>query len=143
VLAELGELLVHVAPQVVEALVGIVDPPRQLLGHVATIWRKAPDRYGRARDRGLRAPVLRGVSLRVSRGEIVTLIGSNGAGKSTTLRTISGLLPVRKGRVRFLDRTVSALPPHALVHVVTRAPGGAERLEVRSVTERFGGLVAP
>ena len=44
---------------------------------------------------------LRGVSLRVETGEVVTLIGANGAGKSTTLRTISGLLEPKQGRIEF------------------------------------------
>ena len=44
---------------------------------------------------------LKGVSLEVEQGEIVTLIGSNGAGKSTTLRSISGLTPPREGSIRF------------------------------------------
>ncbi len=85
-----------------------------------------------------RAPVLRGVSLQVSRGEIVTLIGSNGAGKSTTLRTISGLLPVRKGHVRFLDRTVSALPPRALVHAgLVHIPEGRRLFADMTVRENL------
>ena len=45
--------------------------------------------------------VLQGVSLRVHEGEVVTMLGHNGAGKSTTLKTILGLLPARAGRVRF------------------------------------------
>ena len=53
---------------------------------------------------------LKGVSLTVEEGEIVTLIGSNGAGKSTTLRTISGLSPARKGVVRFDGKDITALP---------------------------------
>ncbi len=44
---------------------------------------------------------LRGVSLRVEEGEVVTIIGSNGAGKSTTLRSISGLTPARSGKITF------------------------------------------
>jgi branched-chain amino acid transport system ATP-binding protein len=58
---------------------------------------------------------LRGVSLHVDQGEIVTLIGSNGAGKSTTLRTISGVLKPRQGSVRFQDRRIDELPAHEIV----------------------------
>jgi branched-chain amino acid transport system ATP-binding protein len=58
---------------------------------------------------------LRGVSLRVEQGEIVTLIGANGAGKSTTLRTISGLLGPRKGAIRFDGQPISGRPPHDIV----------------------------
>ncbi len=65
---------------------------------------------------------LRGISLRVERGEIVTLIGGNGAGKSTSLRTISGLLTPRKGTVTFNGKPIQGQPPHViarsgLVHV--------------------------
>ena len=52
---------------------------------------------------------LHGLSLRVEEGEIVTLIGSNGAGKSTTLRTISGLLAPRQGRIRFRGEDIAGV----------------------------------
>ena len=58
---------------------------------------------------------LKGVSLTVDEGEIVTLIGSNGAGKSTTLRSISGLTPPRSGSIRFLDKEISRTPPQDIV----------------------------
>jgi branched-chain amino acid transport system ATP-binding protein len=58
---------------------------------------------------------LREASLRVDEGEIVTLIGSNGAGKSTTLRTISGLLQPARGRIEFDGRELSGSPPHRIV----------------------------
>jgi branched-chain amino acid transport system ATP-binding protein len=58
---------------------------------------------------------LKGVSLSVNEGEIVTLIGSNGAGKSTTLRTISGLLRPRRGDVRLQGHSMAAIPPHKIV----------------------------
>lgn len=65
---------------------------------------------------------LRGISLHVEPGEIVTLIGGNGAGKSTTLRTISGLLSPRNGTIRFEGDLIQGRPPHLiaqrrLVHV--------------------------
>ena len=65
---------------------------------------------------------IRGCSLRVEQGEIVTLIGGNGAGKSTTLRTISGLLTPKNGTIRFDGQTIHGRPPHAitqsgLIHV--------------------------
>ena len=62
-----------------------------------------------------RVQALHGLNLHVDDGEIVTLIGCNGAGKSTTLRTISGLLRPRKGGVSFDGRSLSHLPPHAIV----------------------------
>jgi branched-chain amino acid transport system ATP-binding protein len=58
---------------------------------------------------------LRGISLRVEQGEIVTLIGANGAGKSTTLRTISGLLRARQGAIRFDGQPIRGRPPHEIV----------------------------
>ena len=62
-----------------------------------------------------RVQALHGLNLHVEDGEIVTLIGCNGAGKSTTLRTISGLLRPRRGGVSFGGRSLSHLPPHAIV----------------------------
>jgi branched-chain amino acid transport system ATP-binding protein len=58
---------------------------------------------------------LNGISFRVEAGAIVTLIGSNGAGKTTALRTISGLLRARSGQVSFLGEDLSALPAHRIV----------------------------
>jgi branched-chain amino acid transport system ATP-binding protein len=58
---------------------------------------------------------LRGVSLEVRRGEIVTLIGANGAGKSTTLKTVSGLLAPREGTIEFDGRAIAGLSPDAIV----------------------------
>ena len=58
---------------------------------------------------------IKSVSFHVDRGEVVTLIGANGAGKSTTLQTISGLLRSRTGSVDFLGENISRLPPHKIV----------------------------
>ena len=58
---------------------------------------------------------LKGISLTVEEGEIVTLIGSNGAGKSTTLRTVSGMLHPSRGQILFAGRDISRLEPHAIV----------------------------
>lgn len=55
---------------------------------------------------------LRGISLDVSKGEIVTLIGSNGAGKSTTLKSISGLAKVKSGKILFKDTDITSKQPH-------------------------------
>jgi branched-chain amino acid transport system ATP-binding protein len=68
---------------------------------------------------------LKGISITVNEGEIVTLIGSNGAGKSTTLRTISGLLTPRQGKVTFRDRTIHHMPPHEIVRLgIAQSPEG-------------------
>ena len=58
---------------------------------------------------------LHGVSLTVATGEIVTLIGGNGAGKSTTLRAVSGLVKTRTGTVKFGGESITNLPPHLIV----------------------------
>jgi branched-chain amino acid transport system ATP-binding protein len=58
---------------------------------------------------------LKGISLTVDEGEIVTLIGSNGAGKSTTLRSIAGLTPPREGSIRFDGREIGETPPQEIV----------------------------
>ncbi len=58
---------------------------------------------------------IKGVSFEVNEGEIVTLIGANGAGKSTILKTISGLLRSKTGGVEFLDASIAHIPPHKIV----------------------------
>jgi branched-chain amino acid transport system ATP-binding protein len=68
---------------------------------------------------------LKGISLSVNAGEIVTLIGSNGAGKSTTLRTISGLLSPRRGSVLLNGKRIDRLQPHEVVRLgVSQSPEG-------------------
>ncbi len=77
---------------------------------------------------------IRGVSLQVREGEIATVLGSNGAGKSTILKTISGIIDPRKGTVTFEDRDITSLDParvvqQGLVHV----PEGREVFPLLSV----------
>lgn len=68
---------------------------------------------------------LKGISITVERGEIVTLIGSNGAGKSTTLRTISGVLSPRKGTITLESHRIDHVPPHKIVEMgICQAPEG-------------------
>ena len=62
-----------------------------------------------------RIHALKGISIDVNEGEIVTLIGANGAGKSTTLRTISGLLHPRQGTITFEGQDISQVEPHLIV----------------------------
>lgn len=59
-----------------------------------------------------RAPILRGVDLRVNEGELVALVGRNGAGKTTTLRSIMGLTKLSEGSIRFKNGLISDLEPH-------------------------------
>jgi len=58
---------------------------------------------------------LRGISLEVKEGEMVALIGSNGAGKTTALRTISGLLPTHSGEIRFRGEPIHSIPPFEII----------------------------
>ena len=68
---------------------------------------------------------LHGVSLHVNEGEIVTLVGGNGAGKSTTLRAISGLVQPSAGTIRYGGRSIAGSPPHEIVALgVAQAPEG-------------------
>ncbi len=68
---------------------------------------------------------LKGISLHIDQGEIVTLIGANGAGKSTTLRTISGITPPRRGRVLFEDQEINGIPAHNIVKLgISQSPEG-------------------
>ena len=62
---------------------------------------------------------LRGVSFRVGQGEIVTLIGANGAGKSTTLRSINGLNHPRRGTISFGGEDITNMPAHDIVRKKT------------------------
>jgi len=81
---------------------------------------------------------LKGISLTVEEGEIVTLIGSNGAGKSTTLRTISGLSPARKGVVRFDGKDITALPAQEIVSLgVAQSPEGRHCFQRMTVRENL------
>ncbi len=68
---------------------------------------------------------LKGISIEVNEGECVTLIGSNGAGKSTTLRSISGLTPPRQGSIRFDGRELAETPPQDIVSLgISQSPEG-------------------
>jgi branched-chain amino acid transport system ATP-binding protein len=81
---------------------------------------------------------LKGVSLEVDEGEIITLIGSNGAGKSTTLRSISGLTPPREGTIRFQGREIGETPPEEIVRLgISQAPEGRHIFGRMSVKENL------
>ena len=81
---------------------------------------------------------VKGISLQVNAGEIVTLIGSNGAGKSTTLKTISGLLKPRQGRVLLNGEEISRLAPHKVVaRGIGQAPEGRRIFPRMTVLENL------
>jgi branched-chain amino acid transport system ATP-binding protein len=81
---------------------------------------------------------LQGVSLRVADGELVTLIGSNGAGKSTTLKTISGLLRPRRGTLSYDGQPLERLPPHQIVALgISHCPEGRHLFAALSVAENL------
>jgi len=81
---------------------------------------------------------LRGVALEVRGGEIVTLLGNNGAGKSTTLKTISGLLAPRRGSVVFDGRALTGVPPHEIVaRGIAHVPEGRRIFNRLSVRENM------
>jgi branched-chain amino acid transport system ATP-binding protein len=81
---------------------------------------------------------LKGISIEVEEGECVTLIGSNGAGKSTTLRSISGLTPPRQGSIRFQDREITETPPQEIVSMgVAHSPEGRHVFSRMTVHENL------
>jgi branched-chain amino acid transport system ATP-binding protein len=81
---------------------------------------------------------LKGISLEVNEGEIVTLIGSNGAGKSTTLRSISGLTPPREGSIKFDGEEIGETPPQEIVQRgISQSPEGRNCFQRMSVRENL------
>ncbi len=81
---------------------------------------------------------LKGITLAVNEGEIVTLIGSNGAGKSTTLRTISGLLSPRQGQVMLENKRIDHTPSHEIVRLgIAQSPEGRRIFPRLSVLENL------
>ena len=88
-------------------------------------------RYGRVQ-------ALEHVSLEVHAGEIVTLIGANGAGKSTTLRSISRIVPIHRGRIAFAARDISSARPSDVVRMgIAQVPEGRRMLARQSVLDNL------
>jgi len=95
---------------------------------------------------------VRGISFSIEEGEIVTLIGANGAGKSTTLRTISGLLRANQGSVTFRGQSLNRTPPERIVRLgISQVPEGRaifskltvrENLEMGAYTRKDQGEIA-
>ena len=81
---------------------------------------------------------IKGISLSVEEGEIVTLIGANGAGKSTTLRTISGLLKPKTGEINFLNKNIAGMPAHKIVREgISQVPEGRRIFAEMTVLENL------
>ena len=81
---------------------------------------------------------LKGISLTVEEGECVTLIGSNGAGKSTTLRSISGLTPPRSGTIKLAGEEIQNLPPQEIVGLgICQSPEGRKCFQRMTVLENL------
>ena len=81
---------------------------------------------------------IKGVTLQVRHGEIVTLIGANGAGKSTTLRTINGINRPRRGRIRFKGDDITSASPHSIVsRGISQSPEGRRLFGRMSVLENL------
>ena len=81
---------------------------------------------------------IKGISLEVHEGEIVTLIGANGAGKSTTLRTVSGLLKPKSGRIDFEGKNIAGLPAQNIVQAgISQVPEGRRIFANMTVMENL------
>jgi branched-chain amino acid transport system ATP-binding protein len=81
---------------------------------------------------------LKGISLKVEEGECVTLIGSNGAGKSTTLRSISALTPARTGEIRFKGKDIARMAPQDIVQLgISQSPEGRKTFQRMTVRENL------
>ena len=81
---------------------------------------------------------LKGISIEVNEGEIVTLIGANGAGKSTTLRSINGLNHPRHGKIRFRGKDITHAPAHQIVKMgIAQSPEGRKLFPRMSVSENL------
>ena len=81
---------------------------------------------------------IKGISIEVPKGDIVTLVGSNGAGKSTTLRTISGLMKPKNGTILFEDKNIVGVPAHKIVGMgLCQVPEGRHVFANMSVMENL------
>ncbi len=81
---------------------------------------------------------LKGIDLEVAEGEVISLIGANGAGKSTTLMTISGIVPAKKGSVEFKGKDITDTPPDAIVKMgICQVPEGRRIFPYLTVAENL------
>lgn len=81
---------------------------------------------------------IRGVSLKVDKGEVVTVLGANGAGKSTLMKTISGIMDPEKGQIMFEGEEIQGKEPHSIVHRgIVHVPEGREVFPLLTVEENL------
>ena len=81
---------------------------------------------------------LKGIDIQISEGEIITLIGANGAGKSTTLMSICGIVPPRSGEIRFMDQSLENLSPNKIVSMgISQVPEGRRIFPYLTVMENL------
>lgn len=81
---------------------------------------------------------IKGISFTVNEGEIIALIGANGAGKTTILHTISGLIPAKTGSVKFMDKELTKTAPHKIVQMgMAHVPEGRRIFQELSVYENL------
>lgn len=81
---------------------------------------------------------LKGITLLVNEGEIITLIGANGAGKSTTLMTVCGIVPPRSGEILFMGKPIQHVEPHEIVAMgISQVPEGRRIFPLLTVTENL------
>ena len=81
---------------------------------------------------------VKGVSFEVNEGEVVTLIGANGAGKSTTLKTVSGLMHSRGGKIEFMGKSIATVPAHKIVQLgIAHVPEGRRIFTLMTVEENL------
>ncbi len=82
--------------------------------------------------------ILKGISLEVLEGEVVSLIGANGAGKSTALMSLSGVLPLKSGKIFFQDEEISRISPHKIVSLgIFQVPEGRRIFSGLTVLENL------
>lgn len=85
-----------------------------------------------------RVPAIHGVTIKLGEGEAVGLLGTNGAGKSTTLRAISGLVKLTAGHVTFMGQDLAALPPHKIAELgIAHVPEGRQVFPEMTVNENL------
>jgi branched-chain amino acid transport system ATP-binding protein len=112
----------------VERLAGVARAPARLVGRGGARERSEPEEFWALRD----------VSLEVDPGSVVGLIGANGAGKSTTLRSINGINHPRQGTIRFQGRDITSAAPHTIVKMgIAQSPEGRRLFPRMTVLENL------